>query len=275
MTAVNGVASFSGLSLVDPGSFSIQVKSGTAAPATIGPIDRGWPDRNVSGATSRLGPRLHPSCSANNCVLAGKGKNRYVAGIVLTFSSALDPATARNASNYSVIQVNQVPAEPRPSSRFGSVPLYKPASTHREADLGRQAPLRGRRPARPDRLGADRHRQHLRRAPRRQHGKQSRRRWPLHDLAERRAESPTDSDPNRSTWFNCSRCDTTEARTERTAGSARATATAAVIVTATASGSSTRTIAFAGTLTTTRIGMKYVKKVPSGSAQRPAKISRG
>ena len=37
-------------------------------------------------------------------VFAGSGNNRYVSGIVLTFSSALDPKTAANSSNYTVTQ---------------------------------------------------------------------------------------------------------------------------------------------------------------------------
>ena len=38
-------------------------------------------------------------------VTAGKGANRHVAGIVLTFSAPLDPATAQNAANYTVTQL--------------------------------------------------------------------------------------------------------------------------------------------------------------------------
>jgi streptogramin lyase len=106
VTAVNGIASFNGLSLNHPGSFSILVKSGTAATATVGPID-------VTGPTgsSPVGPRVNaptaPVVQSEQLVIAGKGKNRYVAGIVLTFSSALDPATAGNSSNYSVAQVTK------------------------------------------------------------------------------------------------------------------------------------------------------------------------
>ena len=63
MTAVNGVASFNGLSLVDPGSYSIEVKSGSAATATIGPDQRDRPDGNIPGQPSRHGP----VCSGRVC----------------------------------------------------------------------------------------------------------------------------------------------------------------------------------------------------------------
>ncbi len=110
-TAAHGVASFSGLSLNHPGSYSIEIKTGSLAPISIGPI-------TVAGPTgpSPVGPPVSPPVSppgslpvgpvvlGEQLVMAGKGKNRYVAGIVLTFSSALDPATARNASNYTVVQ---------------------------------------------------------------------------------------------------------------------------------------------------------------------------
>jgi hypothetical protein len=50
---------------------------------------------------------------------------------------------------------------------------------------------------------------------------------------------------------------------------------AAARVRATIDGSKARTITLAGTFETTRIGTMYVKKLPRGSAQRPAKISLG
>ena len=40
-------------------------------------------------------------------VTAGKGKNKYVSGVVITFSTALDPTTAQDASNYTVIQTTK------------------------------------------------------------------------------------------------------------------------------------------------------------------------
>jgi hypothetical protein len=106
VTAVDGIASFNGLSLIHPGSFSIVVKSGNAASATVGPIDVTGP----TGSSPVNPPGNRPTAPvvvSEQLVVAGKGKNRYVAGIVLTFSSALDPATAANASNYSVAQVTK------------------------------------------------------------------------------------------------------------------------------------------------------------------------
>jgi streptogramin lyase len=103
VTAVNGIASFNGLSIIHPGIFNLQVKSGDVTPATIGPI-------NVTGPTSSspVNPRgvapAPPVVLSERLVLAGKGKARSVVGVVLTFSSALDPTTARNASNYTVTQ---------------------------------------------------------------------------------------------------------------------------------------------------------------------------
>jgi streptogramin lyase len=103
VTAVNGIATFNGLSLIHRGSFTIKVKSGTATPATIGPISVTGP-----AGTSPVSPPVTvpapPVVLSEQLVMAGKGKDRYVAGVVLTFSSTLDPATAQKASNYSVIQ---------------------------------------------------------------------------------------------------------------------------------------------------------------------------
>ena len=104
VTAVNGIASFSGLSFTRPGNFEIQVQSASATQATIGPIE-------VTGPTgsSPIHPRAAaPVVLSEHLVFAGRGKQRYVAGVVLTFSSALDPATAGNSSNYTVVQATKV-----------------------------------------------------------------------------------------------------------------------------------------------------------------------
>jgi virginiamycin B lyase len=98
VTAVNGVASFDGLSLSAPGAYSIQVTSGASALATIGPL-------NVTGLSSSSGNGAPaPTVIGEHLLVSGKGKNRYVSGIVLTFSSALNPVTAQNSSNYAVTQ---------------------------------------------------------------------------------------------------------------------------------------------------------------------------
>jgi hypothetical protein len=106
VTAVNGVATFNGLSLVDAGSFSIQVKSGSVAPATVGPISVAGPVG--SSPVNPHGPvPAPPVVLTEQLSVTGKGVNRYVSGIVLTFSSALEAASAQNASNYTVTQVTK------------------------------------------------------------------------------------------------------------------------------------------------------------------------
>jgi hypothetical protein len=101
ISAVNGVASFSGLSLVHAGSFWIQVQSGSITATTTGPI-------NVTGpvGSSPVGPKgAAPIVVGETLEMAGHRGSRYVAGIVLTFSSPLDVATAQNAANYTVTQM--------------------------------------------------------------------------------------------------------------------------------------------------------------------------
>ena len=102
-TAVNGIASFSGLSLDNPGSYSIQIKTGSVTPVSIGPITVAGPTGSSPVSPPVILP-VAPVVLSEHLVMAGNGKNRYVAEILLTFSSALDPATARNSSNYSVMQ---------------------------------------------------------------------------------------------------------------------------------------------------------------------------
>ena len=105
VTAVNGVASFNGLSLNTAGSFSIQVNADNTPTVTVGPIGVTGP---VGTGTSPVAPiSAAPVVVSESLVMAGKGANRYVSGIVLTFSSALDPATAQNAANFSVIQMTR------------------------------------------------------------------------------------------------------------------------------------------------------------------------
>jgi hypothetical protein len=90
VTAVHGIASFTGLSLIEPGTISLAVTSGSVTPQTIAPI-------TVTAAAP-------PVVRSEQLVLAGKGKNQYVAAIVITFSTALDAATAQNTANYTVTQ---------------------------------------------------------------------------------------------------------------------------------------------------------------------------
>jgi streptogramin lyase len=106
VTAVNGIATFTGLSLNHPGRFSIEVRSGTATPAILGPINVTGPTGSSPVAPPGNAP-TGPVVLSEQLVIAGKGKNRYVAGVVLTFSSALDPVTAGKSSNYTVSQVTK------------------------------------------------------------------------------------------------------------------------------------------------------------------------
>jgi virginiamycin B lyase len=106
VAVVNGVASFNGLSFIALGSSTIQVTSGTATPATIGPIKVSGPlgSSPVDPPGSGSPP---PVVIGEKLVMAGKGVNRYVSGIVLIFSSPLDAATAQNAANYAVSQMTR------------------------------------------------------------------------------------------------------------------------------------------------------------------------
>ena len=181
---MNGIASFSGLSLAHPGNFEIQVQSGSAAPATIGPINVTAAIRLVCRSTRAAADPPAPVVLGEQLVFAGKGKNRYVAGIVLTFSSALDPATAGNSSNYSVVQATKVGRPKADQARPAARRLQAAANNAVKLTFVRQAPVHGWRSALADCLRADRHRQLLRSAPRRQHGKPARRECRLHDSAK-------------------------------------------------------------------------------------------
>ena len=106
VTAVNGIASFSGLSFAHQGNFEIQVQSAGATQATIGTIDVTGPTGSSPIHPRAAGPAA-PVVLSEQLVFAGKGVQRYVAGVVLTFSSALDAATADISSNYSVVQATK------------------------------------------------------------------------------------------------------------------------------------------------------------------------
>ncbi len=107
MKAVDGIATFTGLSFSASGSYQVQVKSGTVAPATVGPILVMLPVTVPPRAPNSPATVVAPVVLSEQLVTAGKGKNKYVTGIVITFSTALDPTTAQNASNYTVIQTTK------------------------------------------------------------------------------------------------------------------------------------------------------------------------
>ena len=100
---VDGIATFTGLSFSASGSYQLQVKSGTTAPAAVGPILAVLPI-TVPPLIPSTPAAAAPVVLSEQLVTAGKGKNKYVSGVVITFSTALDPTTAQNASNYTVIQ---------------------------------------------------------------------------------------------------------------------------------------------------------------------------
>ncbi len=123
---MNGIATFNGLSFIHAGNFTIQVESGAAAPATIGPINVAGPTGTAPVPPGGTVP-APPVVLSEQLVMAGKGKGRYVAGVVLKFCAPLNPATARNASNYSVSQATSAArAKAIKSVRLRAA--YKPAA---------------------------------------------------------------------------------------------------------------------------------------------------
>jgi hypothetical protein len=128
VTVTNGVATFSGLSLSGAGSYAIQVNASGVGPAPIGTLVVSAPPV----APPILPPVTPPTGSApvligDHLVMAGNGRNRYVAGIVLTFSAPLDAASARNSANYTVIQTSSAGrAKAVRAVRLRAV--YKPAT---------------------------------------------------------------------------------------------------------------------------------------------------
>ena len=99
VTAVNGVATFSGLSLNEGGGYTLQV-SGAGAPAFLaGPF-------NVMSAVNPppnapLSVGSVPMITGEHSLFAGKGRNKHLVGFQLVFSSRLDPSSA---ANYTITQ---------------------------------------------------------------------------------------------------------------------------------------------------------------------------
>jgi len=101
-TAVDGVASFAGLTLNEGGSFTIQVGMSGAAPALVAlPLvtapASSHPVKNPSAP-------LPPEIISEQVLTKGKGKHKSIVGFKLVFNSPLDAATAQNTTNYTLTQ---------------------------------------------------------------------------------------------------------------------------------------------------------------------------
>jgi hypothetical protein len=89
VTAKNGVATFSGLTLNKLGAgYRLMAHTDPRTTALIGPVTVANP----------------PTISAEKVLFAGKGKHRHVVGFELEFSKALALTRAQDAANYAVTQ---------------------------------------------------------------------------------------------------------------------------------------------------------------------------
>jgi virginiamycin B lyase len=109
VTASQGVAAFSGLTLTAPaGNSSLLVTASGADSVTTGPITvtgtgTGSGNGTGSGGQHSSGS-LPPVITGQQIVTVGKGKRAHAASIFLHFSAGLDAARARNARNYRLVQ---------------------------------------------------------------------------------------------------------------------------------------------------------------------------
>jgi hypothetical protein len=101
--AVGGIATFSGLSLSEAGSYTLQVSSADAATSLAVPLNVVSP-QNQAPTGNPQGNASAPSITGERLLFAGTGKQKRLVGIQLTFSAALDPSSAANAANYSATQ---------------------------------------------------------------------------------------------------------------------------------------------------------------------------
>ena len=87
---VNGVATFSGLSLNESGGYTLQVSSAGTTPSLTGPI---------TVASKPLADLADPSpiITSEQALFAGKGKHKHLVGFQLTFNSTVAAAIARSA----------------------------------------------------------------------------------------------------------------------------------------------------------------------------------
>jgi virginiamycin B lyase len=109
MTCTNGVATFTGLSMNIAGSYTLEVTGGLAAAALVGPLvvsspGSPGPDQPPSTKPSSSTPLVAPTIIGEQVLTAGKGKHKHIIGFKLVFSELMNPASAADAANYSIIE---------------------------------------------------------------------------------------------------------------------------------------------------------------------------
>jgi hypothetical protein len=102
-TAVNGIATFSGLWLTVGGNYTLQINSDDSSTPLAVPMKVVAPSQLLPGNPSSSGAAA-PTITAERVLYAGKGKRRQAVGIQLIFSAPLDPSSAGNSANYTVTQ---------------------------------------------------------------------------------------------------------------------------------------------------------------------------
>ena len=88
VTAHHGVATFSGLTIGQPGTYRIVASAGPQSTTVTAPVTVDPP----------------PTIVAEKVLFAGKGRHRRVVGYELDFSSAMDPTRAASAAEYALTQ---------------------------------------------------------------------------------------------------------------------------------------------------------------------------
>jgi virginiamycin B lyase len=102
---VNGIASFSGLSVNSGGGYTFQISSSSTPAFLAGPynVQNGGNPGGIAGdAVSNPIPPL--AIVGEHPVFAGRGKHRHVVGFQLVFNNAVDASIAQNSTNYTLTQ---------------------------------------------------------------------------------------------------------------------------------------------------------------------------
>jgi hypothetical protein len=92
---VNGVATFSGLSLNKAGAYTLTISSDDSTPYVTGPIIVATAPPVVSSTAI---------ITSEHALFAGKGKHKHLVGFQLTFKSTVAASVARSADDYTVTQ---------------------------------------------------------------------------------------------------------------------------------------------------------------------------